>query len=887
MPIDIGSFLGRYRITGRLGSGGMGEVYRARDERLERDVAIKVLHQEAMSDPDRQRRFAQEARAASALNHPNILTVYDVGMEGGIPYIVSELVEGEALGQMISRGPLPIRKAVDIAIQVAGGLAAAHQAGIVHRDLKPANIMMNREGFTKILDFGLAKRFQQQKAALAGLEAGGTTPGFIIGTATYMSPEQVRGDALDHRTDQFSLGLVLYEMITGQAPFARSSAVSTMAAITEEQAKPIHELNPAVPAPLRWCIERCLEKDREERYTSTADLQRELQGIRRHMDEISAPQATLAAAVVPTRRRWRYWPTMLGISGFLAGVLAASAYIVSDPLVNMAKYRIRPVSTSANYEGSPAWSADGKSITYTGDVNGVRQVFVRDLSSPMASQITNSPVDCERPFWSPDDNRIYYFAHRGSALDLYAVGATGGSPQLMQQNASSAAIAPDGKTLVFLRADPTGNDPLSAWTVAGSGAAKRITGNPFSASSKYDLGQLAFTRDGTKLGIWLERWDGGSEFWILSWPDAAASEPFSLRWRAYPFSWMPDGKHIVFGGVVPGSMGADLQRIDIRTGRMEPLSMLTKDALEAAVSPDGRRIAFRASEDNFDILVAPVDGSAARPLLGSSRNEFDPTWSPNGDQVAYATDRTGTSQIWFTSPAQGWERPLVTEADFGQTWITSFSEPNFSPDGRRIAYSVAGSSGHSVYISSVAGGKPVRLSTETSDERSPTWNGDGSWIAYLRNINGRWALVKASSGGGATPVVVRDAVLPVHPKWNRRNSHWIACVTSGGLTVVSEDGKEANVLSTDRWAVFGWSADGKTIYGIKEMPNRSRVVASLDIETKAQKVLGELHIAPEAELRSFSLAPDGKSFATSVSHPAGDIWILEGFERPGWLPWAR
>jgi len=291
MPLNPGSRLGRYEIIAALGAGGMGEVYRARDERLQREVAIKVLRQEASADPDLQRRFALEARSASALNHPNILTVHDVGMEGGIPYIVSELVDGEPLGALIARGKMPVRKVLDLAVQVADGLAAAHQAGIVHRDLKPANLMVTKTG-AKILDFGLAKAVPKEVAG-AREQQTGTTPGIIVGTATYMSPEQVRGEALDPRTDQFSFGLVLYEMLTGKAPFARSSAMSTMAAIVEENAPPIGELNPSVPAPLRWCVERCLAKDRDDRYASTADLKRKLETIRKHLEETTGSQPAL------------------------------------------------------------------------------------------------------------------------------------------------------------------------------------------------------------------------------------------------------------------------------------------------------------------------------------------------------------------------------------------------------------------------------------------------------------------------------------------------------------------------------------------------------------------------------------------------------------------
>jgi serine/threonine protein kinase len=863
----------------------MGEVYRAQDERLGREIAIKVLRQEAIADPDRQRRFALEARAASALNHPNILTVYDVGMDEGTAYIVTELVGGEPLKAVIARGPIPLKKTLDLAIQVAAGLAAAHQAGIIHRDINPANIMVTGQGLVKILDFGLAKSVRRELAA-ADAEQGNTAPGFIVGTATYMSPEQVKGEPLDHGSDQFSFGLVMYEMIAGKPTFARSSAVSTMAAIVEERARPLAEVNAAIPQPLRWCVERCLEKDREGRYASTADLQRELETIRAHVDEAISSAPVPAPDLNSLRRRRKMVPVLVGLAGLAIGIAGTGELLVPQSATSLAASHIRPVATSGEVARSPVFSNDGKSIAFTAAINGVRQVFVRDLNSPMAAQITSSPTDCERPFWSPDDSRIYFFSAGVSATGLYAIGATGGSAAVVERNASAAAISRRSNTLAFLRADPTGKDRLSLWIADPGGQSRRFTGHPFD-TAKYQSGYLAFSPNGKSLGVWISRWDGNSEFWVISWPDGQPREPFAMVQRASPFSWMPDARNVVFGGPAPGSFGSDLQLVDTRNGHMRPLTFLTNDAAEASVSPDGMRIAFVASEDNFDVISVPLDGSPVRALYGTKRNEFDPAWAPGGDQFAYSTDRTGPSEIWLRSAREGWDRPLVTGKDLDQAWVAEFSEPNFSPDGRRLAYCVAGGSGHSIYVSAVAGGKPVRLSTENADERSPSWNGDGSWIAYLRNNGGNWSLVKAASGGNSVPTVIREGCLPSHPKWNRVNGHWIACVTPDGLTVISEDGKESLPLTQNRWPVFGWSRDGKALYGISETAARSRVIVSLDIDTRVEKVLGELPLSFAAEVRGFSLAPDGGSFATSVSNPSGDIWTLEGFRQPGLFSWLR
>jgi serine/threonine protein kinase len=883
MPLNSGSRLGRYEILGALGAGGMGEVYRARDERLGRDVAIKVLREESTADPDLQRRFAIEARSASALNHPNILTVHDVGMEQNIPYIVSELVDGEPLGSLIARGKIPIRRVLDIAIQVADGLAAAHQAGIVHRDLKPANIMLTKAGSAKVLDFGLAKAVPKEISG-ANTQHTATMPGIIVGTATYMSPEQVRGESLDPRSDQFSFGLVLFEMLTGKAPFARSSDLSTMAAIAEEPAPPIRELNPAVPAPLRWCVERCIAKDREERYASTTDLKRELKTIRDHLDETTASQPDVPAQ--PVKRKRRIVPILLGLAGFAAGSLLAPLLLIPDSAVDVARYRISPIAVTAAYEGSPAWSPDGKSIAYTAYVEGISQVFVRSLSAPTAAQVTKSRALCDSPFWSPDNNRIYYLTWDNGNYSLWEVGATGGSPDLVQRSASAAAISPDGRTLAFLRTDSTGKEPLSLWLAPPAGGTPRkFTGVPFSsASAKYAFGYLAFSPDGKQLGAWLSRWDGGSEFWLLPYPEGVPRLSFTLLHTAYPFSWMPDNRRLVFGGQVPGSVGSDLQMIDSRRGTIRPLSVTTQDAVQASVSPDGRRIAYTVAQDDFDLIDVPLDGAPVRTVLSTGRNEFDPGWSWSGNQLAYSTDRTGTSQIWVRQ-RDGFERPLVTEKDFDQTWIASFDEPNFSPDDQRIAYTVAASSGHAVYVSSVAGGKPIRVSDDKFDQRSPTWSPDGACIAYLQNIEGSWALVKARSGGGGQPIVLRQGCLPSHPKWQHKNGRWIACVTPEGLTLVSEDGKDTKALSKSEWPIYGWNAEGTLLYGIKQVDSLHRAVASLNIETGAEKIIGPLQLPAIADLSGYSLSPDGKSFATSASHPTGDIWMLENFERPGWKAW--
>src|ERR1700674_5671154 len=284
MALASGTKLGPYEIIAPLGCGGMGEVYRALDTHLGRCVAIKILPAAFSADWDRLHRFEEEARSASALNHPNIVTIHELGQDGSTHYIAMELVEGKTLRDLLASGSLPMRKAIEIAAQVADGLTKAHEAGIAHRDLKPENLMVSQDGFVKILDFGLAK-LTSPSGEHSDICTTSTTPGLVLGTLGYMSPEQASGDRLDFRSDQFSFGLVLYEMVTGKRAFHRSTAADTLVAILREQPEPIGMQNPDAPAPLCWAIERCLAKDPDKRYVSTRDLPRELAAIRDRFSE--------------------------------------------------------------------------------------------------------------------------------------------------------------------------------------------------------------------------------------------------------------------------------------------------------------------------------------------------------------------------------------------------------------------------------------------------------------------------------------------------------------------------------------------------------------------------------------------------------------------------
>ncbi len=341
MTTAPGSRLGPYEILAPLGSGGMGEVYRAKDTKLGREVAIKVLPAAVAQDPARRQRFEQEARSASSLNHPNILTIHDIAEADGALYIAMELVDGKTLRELLASGePLPTRRLLDLAVQVAEGLAKAHAAGIVHRDLKPENLMVSKDGFVKILDFGLAKLTEaaapQDASVMPTAVAAPTEPGTVMGTVGYMSPEQASGQPVDFRSDQFSFGSILYEMATGKRAFQRKTGAETLVAIIRDEPEPLAQAAPAAPAPVRWIVERCLAKDPEERYASTKDLARDLKSVRDHLTgDFGLRRRRGGGPARPRRNRWLAGAAILAV-GIGAGLLVRGALPsrprLSDPL---------------------------------------------------------------------------------------------------------------------------------------------------------------------------------------------------------------------------------------------------------------------------------------------------------------------------------------------------------------------------------------------------------------------------------------------------------------------------------------------------------------------------------------------------------------------------
>ncbi|HEY3203917.1 MAG TPA: serine/threonine-protein kinase, partial [Thermoanaerobaculia bacterium] len=392
MTLSAGARLGPYEIRAPLGAGGMGEVYRAKDPRLGREVAIKVLPASFSQDADRLRRFEQEARSASALNHPNIITIHDIGSSDSTLYIAMEFVDGTSLRELLAAGPLPSKKMLDVSVQIAEGLAKAHGAGIVHRDLKPENVMVSRDGFVKLLDFGLAKLFaapQEQVSGMPTMVHQETQPGTVMGTVGYMSPEQASGRAVDFRSDQFALGSILYEMATGKRAFQRGTGAQTLAAIIQDEPEPVAQVNPRAPAPFRWIVERCLAKDPDERYASTRDLARDLKSVREHISEVAASSGG-AAVAEPVRRRSPALPLVAGgvlFAALLGVFLGRRMAAVSQPTFQRLTFQRGTVAAAR-------FGPDGQTVYYSAAWEGSEpRIFSLRPGTPESSALALPPAD--------------------------------------------------------------------------------------------------------------------------------------------------------------------------------------------------------------------------------------------------------------------------------------------------------------------------------------------------------------------------------------------------------------------------------------------------------------------------------------------------------------
>jgi serine/threonine protein kinase len=880
-------------------------VYRAWDPRLQREVALKVLHRRRGVTLARAERFVAEARAASALNHPNIVTVFDASFDDDTPYVVSELIDGRTLRHDIAKTALPVRRVLDIATQIADGLAAAHEAGIVHRDLKPENIMLTGSGRVKIVDFGLAQSGGWQLALDPPTGADmqtQTDAGLRAGTVPYMSPEQAQGTFADFRSDQFSFGLVLFEMAVGHPAFKRDTAAATLDAILRDEPSTRQLTDRAVPPPYRWIVERCLAKNASERYASTTDLYRDLETLRDRFGEVVAPQPP------STPSRTSPWRRLLAGTALAAIVMSGVLLVIAGDDIPTAAddaLTFAPLTSEPGYEGMPAWSPDGETIAYVADVDGTLQLFTRLRSSSVSAQITQAAYDCRNPFWSPDGKRLYFISLARDRESLWSISAAGGTSQVVIEDVIRAAISPDAATIAFLRderpVDIVGAVALWFWTASGGEQTYQgFHGRRFIEAA------LAFSPDGRTLAlsavprtINVPPDARGWQLWVLP---MAGGQPYrrlqaltEVVPRVTNLAWMPDSRHLVLSLRSMGTLESHLWMADLERDRAWPLTRGSGSESDPSSSPDGTQVAFSAGESDYDVVEVSTRG--VRRMFGASRNESDPVWSSDRSLLAYVTDRSGHDEIWVSSgDGLAAHRPLVTQNLFGDDRTIMLAAPMFSPDGRRVAYQRNGYKPVwplRIWISQTAGGTvPLLPPTIEGYQSAPTWSPDGEWIAYADWTDREWRLAKVRVGSDRPIILRSDGIPNATPAWSPTGD-WITWETQDGFLLVTPDGTGQRLMSDEHWLAHTWSRDGTRIFAIRETEDLRLTLVSLDRRSGRLRVIADLGPSPPVNnpVKGLTVSADGERFVTSIVSLRGDLWTAANVNSrttaPAWWRWLR
>ena len=755
--LTAGTRLGPYEILGPLGSGGMGEIYRARDPRLGREVAIKVLPVSFSRDPERLRRFEQEARAVGALNHPNILAIYDVGTHDSVPYLVTELLEGVTLRDRLRDGPLPTRKAVDYAIQIAEGLAAAHEKGIVHRDLKPDNVFTSNDGRAKILDFGLAKLSEPEShdKTVTHLDVGPqTSEGVMLGTAGYMSPEQVRGQKADRRSDIFSFGALLYEMLSGQRAFHRSTGADTASAILKEEPPDLIATGRNIPMTLDRIVRHCLEKNPEERFQSARDLAF-------HLESLSSVSDVGPQTFQETKPKFRLGWVLAGLALL---ILTGTAFWWSRSHAQSAPAAISflRLSDFAGIEDSPAFSPDGKSVAFVSDSTGSRQVWIRLLAGGPPLQITRGDGDHLDPRWSQDSASIIYYTPppEGDAQGtLWEISALGGAPRRLSSAMSSADTSHDGKYLAFFRLNGKQMELVNS---------NRDGSNPklvSSAVANFSYRQPRWSPDDKTIAYLhsLENW--ADDAYLVPATGGTPRLVTHDNTLMSGLAWTPDGRRLVYSSARGSTLlylpTLHLWSIAISGGEPQQLTYGETSDENPDLDHSGRIVLSR-KRMQFDIWKFPTGPDPVENVRQGVRITHQtgqvqtPSLDPTDREMVYLSDDGGHGNLWIQQLANGENRQITFEKDPSVV----MGVPIWSPDGKLITFA---SNEPATY------GRGIRywlirpdgsdLHVILSKGTWAAWSGDSKWLYYCESSpvqeTGSRRLMKLPISGGQ-PVAVRS-----------------------------------------------------------------------------------------------------------------------------------
>ncbi|PYV25321.1 MAG: hypothetical protein DMG24_09330 [Acidobacteria bacterium] len=913
----VGKTVSHYRILEKLGGGGMGVVYKAEDTKLHRFVALKFLPEMLTKDRQALERFQREAQAASALNHPNICTIHDIDEYEGQPFIVMELLEGETLRQRLvappsrRQGPaLQTDELLDLAIQIANGLDAAHSKGIFHRDIKPANIFITTQGQAKILDFGLAKLTPVgaglKPAPTPGAEGGGgadaaatesptatidpeylTSPGTAMGTIAYMSPEQALARQLDARSDLFSFGAVLYEMATGRPPFAGDSSAAIFDSILHKTPVSALRLNPELPAGLEAIINKALEKDREMRYQHASDLRADLKRL--HRDTTSgraaaaeAPGTTRPAEAAPVTgakpRGRRTWLAAALAVAVLGGAALAYLYLRPGPRLARLPLRIVPFTSTTGQKSQPAFSPDGNAIAYSwkGEKNDNADIYVKLVGAGVPLRLTTDPGDDLSPSWSPDGRFIAFVRLSKGGDGYYLVPALGGPERKLADSHKDSEWgnyldwSPDGKFLAV--ADRmSAQDQLRLLLISVESGEKKVVASPpdpFVASAR-------FSPDGKFLAYVAGAGFLAQDIFLVPVSGGEAKRLTLDKRRVLGLAWTPSGNEILFSSDRGGLYS--LWRVPVPGGTPEPVGSVGEDAYQPTVSRQGNRLAYLHEKVNSNVWrTAGPNWSGPRSgptkLISSTRTQFDMDFSPDGKKIAFGSDRTGSEEIWIS--ASDGSNP-VQLTSFG---APSTGTPRWSPDGKQIAFD-SHKVGHSdIYVVNAEGGEPRRMTTEPFENNVPSWSRDGKLIYFSSDRTGDWQIWKVPAVGGKALQVTKQGGFEAFESADRRLLYYCKSFGVQGVWKIPvEGGEEVRVL--DQGGLFGWALVSHGICLI----NPGATPATIDFfefASKRLKHLTAVDLGPSANAGSgFAVSPDGKwVLYTRVDQLDSDIMLVENFQ---------